>query len=47
MRYGDFESQGINLFARPLGNVIYLMTSQITTPERVRKCEEILFDCLQ
>ncbi|ORY98514.1 pyridoxal phosphate-dependent transferase [Syncephalastrum racemosum] len=47
MRYGDFESQGINLFARPLGNVIYLMTSQITTPERVRKCEEILFDCLK
>ncbi|KAI7852566.1 hypothetical protein BDC45DRAFT_443690 [Circinella umbellata] len=51
MRHGDFDYQGtganINLFARPLGNVIYLMTSQTTTPERVRKCEEILFDCLE
>ncbi|KAI9496590.1 hypothetical protein BDB00DRAFT_807931 [Zychaea mexicana] len=50
MRHGDFDEgngAGINLFARPLGNVIYLMTSQITTPDRVRKCEDILFECLE
>lgn len=37
---------GINLFARPLGNVIYLMTSQITTQERVRQCEQALLETL-
>lgn len=52
MRYGLFAEDGlagsgINLFARPLGNVIYLMTSQITTPERVKQCEQILLKCLQ
>ncbi|KAI9320392.1 hypothetical protein BX666DRAFT_2080705 [Dichotomocladium elegans] len=45
MRHGQFDA-GINLFARPLGNVIYLMTSQTTTPERVRICESILIKCL-
>ncbi|KAI9268299.1 pyridoxal phosphate-dependent transferase [Phascolomyces articulosus] len=50
MRHADFDQghgAGINLFARPLGNVIYLMTSQTTTPERVRQCEDILFQCLE
>ena len=49
MRHGNFDHNGagINLFVRPLGNVIYLMTSQTTTPERVRLCERILFDCLE
>ncbi|KAG0173475.1 hypothetical protein DFQ28_007128 [Apophysomyces sp. BC1034] len=48
MRHGHFENAGgIQLFARPLGNIVYLMTSQITTPERVRQCEQILLECLQ
>ncbi|KAI7875381.1 PLP-dependent transferase [Lichtheimia hyalospora FSU 10163] len=46
MRHGQFDSD-INLFVRPLGNVIYLMTSQITTADRVNKCEEILLKCLE
>lgn len=46
MRHGQFDSD-INLFVRPLGNVIYLMTSQITTTDRVNKCEEILLKCLE
>lgn len=46
MRHGQFDSD-INLFVRPLGNVIYLMTSQITTADRVNKCEDILLKCLE
>ncbi|KAI8641784.1 pyridoxal phosphate-dependent transferase [Parasitella parasitica] len=38
---------GINLFARPLGNIVYLMTSQITTQERVQQCEQALLETLQ
>ncbi|KAI8384266.1 pyridoxal phosphate-dependent transferase [Radiomyces spectabilis] len=51
MRRNVFTENGseatINLFARPLGNIIYLMTSQISTPERVRQCERILLQCIQ
>ncbi|KAI9302872.1 pyridoxal phosphate-dependent transferase [Cunninghamella echinulata] len=50
LRHGAFLNQSgtsINLFARPLGNVIYLMTSQITTPNDVQECERILLSCLQ
>ncbi|KAI7871575.1 pyridoxal phosphate-dependent transferase [Spinellus fusiger] len=43
----DVFADGINLYARPLGNIVYLMTSQITTPERVRQCERILMECLE
>lgn len=43
---GTFET-GVNLFARPLGNIVYLMTSQITTKERVRQCEQALLDTLK
>ncbi|KAI8991083.1 pyridoxal phosphate-dependent transferase [Mycotypha africana] len=38
---------GIHLFARPLGNVIYLMASQITTPERIQQCEMALLETLK
>ncbi|KAI9470567.1 MAG: pyridoxal phosphate-dependent transferase [Benjaminiella poitrasii] len=53
LRSGQFKNgfdktaeTGINLFARPLGNVIYLMTSQITTLDRVRQCEKALLETL-
>ncbi|KAI9269771.1 pyridoxal phosphate-dependent transferase [Helicostylum pulchrum] len=38
---------GVNLFARPLGNIIYLMTSQVTTQQGVRQCEQALLETLQ
>jgi dethiobiotin synthetase/adenosylmethionine--8-amino-7-oxononanoate aminotransferase len=54
LRNGEFKNgfdgttaTGVNLFARPLGNVIYLMTSQITTKQGVRECEQALLDSLQ
>lgn len=54
LRSGQFKNgfdgtteTGINLFARPLGNIIYLMTSQVTTREGVRQCEQALLDTLQ
>ncbi|CAO3611438.1 unnamed protein product [Cunninghamella blakesleeana] len=50
LRHGVFLDQSgtnINLFARPLGNVIYLMTSQITTQKDVKECERILLSVLQ
>ncbi|KAI8983017.1 pyridoxal phosphate-dependent transferase [Pilobolus umbonatus] len=43
----DNEETGISLYARPLGNIIYLMTSQITTPERVALCEKAILQTLQ
>ncbi|KAI7908236.1 pyridoxal phosphate-dependent transferase [Cokeromyces recurvatus] len=53
LRFGQFKNgfdgsseTGINLFARPLGNIIYLMTSQITTPDRVHQCEQALLETL-
>lgn len=49
LRHGDYtdaSGSSINLFARPLGNVIYLMTSQITTPTDVQECERILLSSL-
>ncbi|KAI8074706.1 adenosylmethionine-8-amino-7-oxononanoate transaminase [Gongronella butleri] len=50
LRHGQFlDNAGVNvnLFARPLGNVIYLMTSQITTPDEVAVCERILLSALK
>ncbi|KAI9026617.1 pyridoxal phosphate-dependent transferase [Phycomyces nitens] len=46
LRNGQF-SEGINLFVRPLGNIVYLMTSQITTKENVRQCERLFLECLE
>ncbi|KAI8336603.1 pyridoxal phosphate-dependent transferase [Chlamydoabsidia padenii] len=49
LRHGDYANASgtsINLFARPLGNVIYLMTSQVTTPADVKECERILLSTL-
>ncbi|KAI8360888.1 pyridoxal phosphate-dependent transferase [Choanephora cucurbitarum] len=48
LRSGVFrEESSIHLFARPLGNVVYLMTSQITTQESVRECELALLETLK
>lgn len=54
LRNGKFKNgfdgtteTGVNLFARPLGNVIYLMTSQITTKQGVKECEQALFETLK
>ncbi|KAG1500891.1 hypothetical protein G6F54_003409 [Rhizopus delemar] len=54
LRFGTFkngfdgtEKTGINLFARPLGNVVYLMTSQITTPQHVRQCEQAFLEAIE
>ncbi|KAI8364577.1 pyridoxal phosphate-dependent transferase [Blakeslea trispora] len=47
LRSGVFKSGSNNLFARPLGNVVYLMTSQITTQENVRACEMALLETLE
>ncbi|CEG65135.1 hypothetical protein RMATCC62417_01987 [Rhizopus microsporus] len=41
------ERAGVNLFARPLGNVVYLMTSQVTTPEGVRQCEQAFLEAIE
>ncbi|OAD80011.1 hypothetical protein PHYBLDRAFT_15016 [Phycomyces blakesleeanus NRRL 1555(-)] len=46
LRNGQF-TEGINLFVRPLGNIVYLMTSQITTQENVRQCERLFLECLE
>ncbi|ORZ20477.1 pyridoxal phosphate-dependent transferase [Absidia repens] len=49
LRHGDYvnaSGTSVNLFARPLGNVIYLMTSQVSTPKDVQECEKILLSCL-
>lgn len=54
LRSGQFKNgfdgtteTGVNLFARPLGNIVYLMTSQITTQERVQQCEHALLETLK
>ncbi|KAL0142508.1 pyridoxal phosphate-dependent transferase [Mucor lusitanicus] len=54
LRSGQFKNgfdgtteTGVNLFARPLGNIVYLMTSQITTQERVHQCEQALLETLK
>ena len=48
LRSGVFRDEAsIHLFARPLGNVVYLMTSQITTQESVRECELALLETLK
>ncbi|KAI7896454.1 pyridoxal phosphate-dependent transferase [Mucor mucedo] len=54
LRSGKFKNgfdgtaeTGVNLFARPLGNIIYLMTSQVTTQQGVRQCEQALLETLQ
>lgn len=54
LRSGKFKNgfdgtteTGVNLFARPLGNIVYLMTSQITTQERVHQCEQALLETLK
>ncbi|OZJ04714.1 hypothetical protein BZG36_01813 [Bifiguratus adelaidae] len=36
----------VNIFARPLGNVVYLMCSQISTRHGLSKIEDILVDAL-
>jgi hypothetical protein len=35
------------MFARPLGNVIYMMASQRTTPEQIQVLEKTLLQCLE
>lgn len=54
LRTGTFKNgfdgtseHGINLICRPIGNVIYLMGSQVTTQEGIRQCEVALLDTLQ
>ncbi|KAI8092792.1 pyridoxal phosphate-dependent transferase [Halteromyces radiatus] len=44
--YLDAAGTNINLFARPLGNVIYLMTSQVTSAKDIEECERILLSTL-
>ncbi|ORX57484.1 PLP-dependent transferase [Hesseltinella vesiculosa] len=46
-RFLDNTGVNVNLFARPLGNVVYLMTSQITTPDDVGLCERMLLSALK
>ncbi|CAG8610413.1 3892_t:CDS:2, partial [Scutellospora calospora] len=40
------NSDGISILARPLGNIIYLMTSIISNIENIRKMEEKVLSCL-
>ncbi|KAF0411268.1 PLP-dependent transferase [Gigaspora margarita] len=40
------NSDDISILARPLGNVIYLMTSMISNIESIRKMEEKILNCL-
>ncbi|KAG1470417.1 hypothetical protein G6F56_002700 [Rhizopus delemar] len=54
LRFGAFdngldgtEKTGVNLFARPLGNVVYLMASQITTSEGIQQCENAFLKAIK
>ncbi|KAI8583664.1 hypothetical protein K450DRAFT_222199 [Umbelopsis ramanniana AG] len=47
MRSHEFEHTNINMFARPLGNVIYVMASQRTRPEQIKVLEQTLLQCLE
>ncbi|CAM0142089.1 hypothetical protein VKS41_004208 [Umbelopsis sp. WA50703] len=47
LRHHNFEHTNINMFARPLGNVIYMMASQRTTPEQIQVLEKTLLQCLE
>ncbi|CAG8471135.1 13642_t:CDS:10 [Dentiscutata erythropus] len=40
------DSDDISILARPLGNVIYFMTSMISNIESIRKMEEKILNCL-
>ncbi|CAG8803322.1 34713_t:CDS:2, partial [Racocetra persica] len=40
------DSDDISILARPLGNVIYLMTSTISNIQSIRKMEEKVLKCL-
>ncbi|CAG8497229.1 1046_t:CDS:2, partial [Dentiscutata heterogama] len=40
------DSDDISILARPLGNVIYFMTSMISDIESIRKMEEKILNCL-
>lgn len=53
LRTGEFQNGfdgttefGINLICRPIGNVIYLMASQVTTQLGIRQCEQALLETL-
>lgn len=37
--FDGIEKTGINLFAKPLGNIVYFVISQITTTQHVHQCE--------
>lgn len=47
LRHHNFEHTDINMFARPLGNVIYMMASQRTKPEQIQVLEKTLLQCLE
>ncbi|RUP51784.1 LOW QUALITY PROTEIN: hypothetical protein BC936DRAFT_145986 [Jimgerdemannia flammicorona] len=47
LRRDTFGATDLNVFARPLGNVVYLMTSQVTAPRQVREIERLLVECLE
>ncbi|KAI9246371.1 pyridoxal phosphate-dependent transferase [Sporodiniella umbellata] len=54
LRHGVFnngldgtEKTGVNLFARPLGNVVYLMASQVTTPQGIHQCEKAFLKAIK
>ncbi|KAI9288957.1 pyridoxal phosphate-dependent transferase [Umbelopsis sp. AD052] len=47
MRNHQFEHTNINMFARPLGNVVYVMASQRTQPEQIKVLEQTLLQCLE
>ncbi|CAG8671296.1 14102_t:CDS:2 [Ambispora leptoticha] len=45
--YSSFTSKNFGIYARPLGNVVYLMTSHITSPTNIRAVEEKLVECIK
>ncbi|CAG8446153.1 9291_t:CDS:2 [Ambispora gerdemannii] len=45
--YSSFTSNNFGIYARPLGNVVYLMTSHVTLPDNIRAVEEKLVECIK